>query len=331
MEILKAESSLPGALMGASLALGNFDGVHRGHQALLKIAKDEAQRLGAPAGAMIFEPHPRQFFVPDQPVFRLTTPRQKLHLLDTFGLDLAVVQKFDETLAATSAEAFVERYLVDALKVCHIVIGYDFFFGQGRTGSPELMRELGQKLGFSVSIVAPVSEAGETFSSSAIRTRLAQGDVRGAAQSLGHWWRIAGTVIHGAKRGTGLGFPTANITLAPGVAFGHGIYAVRVYIAGTPHHGAAYLGTRPTFDTGAPVLEVFLFEFDDDLYGQDIELEFIDFIRADSVFTTAENLVQQIAKDCDQARETLRATDADDPMRAYPIGKALQARQTSTG
>ncbi len=325
MKILTAERSLPGALTGAALALGNFDGVHRGHQALLTIAMEEAKRLGTVAGAMIFEPHPRQFFVPDQPVFRLTTPTQKLRLLEAFGLDMAVVQTFDATLAATSAEAFVERYLVEGLKVRHVVIGYDFFFGKDRTGSPELMIELGQNLGFSVSIVAPVSEAGETYSSSSIRTRLAQGDVRGAADALGHWWRISGTVIHGAKRGTGLGFPTANITLPKGVAFGHGIYAVRVYIAGAPYHGAAYLGTRPTFDNGAPVLEVFLFNFDNDLYGQNIELEFIEFIRADSVFTTAENLVQQIAKDCAQAQETLRATDANDPMSAYPIGKALQA------
>ena len=325
MKILTAERPLPSTLTGAALALGNFDGVHRGHQALLTVAMEEAKRLGTVAGAMIFEPHPRQFFVPDQPVFRLTTPTQKLRLLEAFGLDLAVVQTFDETLAATSAEAFVERYLVEGLKVRHVVIGYDFFFGKDRTGSPELMSELGRNLGFSVSVVAPVSEAGEAFSSSAIRTRLAQGDVRGAADALGHWWRIAGTVIHGAKRGTGLGFPTANITLPKGVAFGHGIYAVRVYIAGTPYHGAAYLGTRPTFDNGSPVLEVFLFNFDDDLYGQDIELEFIEFIRPDSVFTTAENLIQQIAKDCAQAQETLRASDADDPMCAYPIGKALRA------
>ena len=323
MKILKAESLLPGALEGAVLALGNFDGVHRGHQALLAVAKQEAARLNVPSGAMIFEPHPRQFFVPDQPIFRLTTLEQKLHLLDLFELDVAIVQKFDSALAETSAEGFVERYLVDCFAVRHVVIGYDFFFGKDRTGSPELMRDLGERHDFSVSIVAPVSEAGEIFSSSAIRTHLAQGDVRGAANALGHWWRIAGTVIHGAKRGTGLGFPTANITLPPGVALGHGIYTVRVYIEGTAHDGAAYLGTRPTFDDGAPVLEVFLFEFDEDLYGRDIELEFIEFIRPDTVFSSADDLVSQITKDCAQARDTLREMDDADPMSEFPIGRAL--------
>ena len=165
-----------------------------------------------------------------------------------------------------------------------VVVGYDFRFGKGRGGDPEGLRRAGEASGFGVTVIGQVAEAGEVFSSSAIRAELAQGDVKGAAQMLGWWWRVAGEVRSGAKRGTGLGFPTANIALAPGTALAHGIFAVRVHVDGSRHAGAAYLGTRPTFDDGSPVLEVFLFDFDGDLYGREIEVEFIDFIRPDRRF-----------------------------------------------
>ena len=161
-----------------------------------------------------------------------------------------------------------------------------------------------------MTVVAQVAEAGEVFSSSAIRAELAQGDVRGRGQMLGHWWRVAGTVVGGAKRGTGLGYPTANLTLPRGTALAHGIYAVRVYVDGRRLDGAAYLGTRPTFDDGEAVLEVFLFDFDGDLYGRQIEVEFIDFVRADAKFAIAAALQEQMAKDCDRAREMLAAAPA---------------------
>jgi riboflavin kinase / FMN adenylyltransferase len=310
MQVIHGTDDVPAAARGAVLAIGNFDGVHRGHQALLKVVHDEAARLRRPAGAILFEPHPREFFQPERPHFRLTPLPLKLELLERFGLDLAAVLRFDASLAALSADGFIDRVLVEKLAAAHLVIGYDFRFGKGRGGDPQTLERAGAACGFGVSVVAQVAEAGEVFSSGAIRAELAQGDVQGAAQMLGWWWRVSGRVTGGAKRGTGLGFPTANIALAPGTALAHGIYAVRVHVGDAYYQAAAYLGTRPTFDDGAPVLEVFLFHFDGDLYGRDIDVEFIDFIRQDLRFHGAEALKAQMAQDCDAARKSLAAAPA---------------------
>lgn len=305
MMVLHGVESVPAEARGAALAIGNFDGVHRGHQALLQAARDVAAQTGIKAGVMLFEPHPREFFQPDRPHFRLTPLPRKLELLDCFGLDLAVVLRFDAALAGLSAEAFIEQVLVRQLGVSHVVVGYDFHFGKGRSGDPETLRQASAAHSFGVTVVAQVAEAGEICSSSAIRAELAQGDVQGAAEMLGHWWRVNGTVMGGARRGTGLGFPTANVALAAGTALAHGIYAVRVVLNGESHQGAAYLGTRPTFDDGPPLLEVFLFDFDDDLYGREIAVEFIDFIRGDMRFDGEEALKAQMQADCDRARTIL--------------------------
>jgi len=304
MIVLHGIENVPLEVRGAALAIGNFDGVHRGHQALLQAAKDGAKN-GVMAGVILFEPHPREVFQPDKPHFRLTPLPRKLELLEATGLDLAVVLRFDAALAGLSAEAFIDLVLVQALGVGHVVVGYDFRFGKGRAGDPETLRRAGASHGFGTTVVAQVAEAGEVFSSSAIRAELAQGDVQGAAEMLGHWWRVTGKVVSGANRGTGLGFPTANIALAPGTALAHGIYAVRVRFDGKIHPAAAYLGTRPTFDDGAPVLEVFLLDFDDDLYGREIAVDFIAHIRDDRRFDSAEALAAQMQADCDRARQVL--------------------------
>jgi riboflavin kinase / FMN adenylyltransferase len=316
MQVIHGTDDVPASARGAVLAIGNFDGVHRGHQALLKVVHDEAARLRRPAGAILFEPHPREFFQPERPHFRLTPLPLKLELLERFGLDLAAVLRFDASLAALSADGFIDRVLVEKLAAAHLVIGYDFRFGKGRGGDPQTLERAGAACGFGVSVVAQVAEAGEVFSSGAIRAELAQGDVQGAAQMLGWWWRVSGRVTGGAKRGTGLGFPTANIALAPGTALAHGIYAVRVHVGDAYYQAAAYLGTRPTFDDGAPVLEVFLFHFDGDLYGRDIDVEFIDFIRPDLRFEGVEELRAQMEKDCERAREILRQAPAEPPITA---------------
>jgi riboflavin kinase/FMN adenylyltransferase len=307
MQVVDGYRNVPAAARGAVLAVGNFDGVHRGHQALLRSAVAIGRELGAPAGAIIFEPHPREFFHPEEPHFHLTPLEQKLAIFDELGLDVAVVLPFDAAMAKLSADDFVARVLVDGLNARHIVIGHDFFFGHNRGGTPETMQVSAQKHGFGLTVVAPVAEDGEVFSSSAIRLRLAQGDVRGAARILGRNWRIAGKVVGGAKRGTGLGFPTANVPMPRGTALGHGIYAVRILVDGARHDGAAYLGTRPTYDDGMPVLEVFLFDFDGDLYGHAIEVEFVDFIRPDRKFDSSEALVAQMRADCARARQSLGA------------------------
>lgn len=305
MLIVHSTSNVPEAARGAVLAIGNFDGVHRGHQALLAEARRLAQEAGAAAGVMLFEPHPRALFAPDKPFFRITPLPRKLALLDRYGMDVVVVLKFDQGLASLTAEAFIGEILVRDLAVRHIIVGYDFHFGKGRGGNAQLLRREGERLGFGVSEIAPVSEGGIAYSSSAIRALLAKGEVARAAGMLGHWWQVEGTVVGGAKRGTGMGFPTANVTMAPGTDLGFGIYAVRVHIDGHTHDGAAYLGKRPTFDDGAPVLEVFLLDFDGDLYGREVGVAFIDYIRGDKKFEGMEALKAQMAVDCDAARTIL--------------------------
>jgi riboflavin kinase/FMN adenylyltransferase len=308
MIVLEGIGNVPLEARGAALAIGNFDGVHRGHQALLHAVK--AAAAGAKAGVILFEPNPREFFQPDKPHFRLTPLPRKLELLEVFGLEIAVVLPFDAALAELSADDFVRKVLVNGLGVSHVVIGYDFRFGKGRTGDPEMLRRAGTAHGFGVTVVAQVAGGGEVFSSSAIRAELAQGDVAGAAEMLGHYWRVSGTVIGGARRGTFLGFPTANIALAPNTALAHGIYAVRAIVDGDSRPAAAYLGTRPTFDDGAPLLEVFLLDFHGDLYGREMAVEFVDHIRPDRRFDSAEALKAQMEIDCERARVILARAPA---------------------
>ncbi|HEY7670514.1 MAG TPA: bifunctional riboflavin kinase/FAD synthetase [Hyphomicrobium sp.] len=311
MQVVHGYRDVPQTARGAVLAIGNFDGVHRGHQALIKAAVNEARAIGAPSGVLVFEPHPREFFHPEEQHFRLTPLKEKLQIFEALGLDLVIVLTFDAGLAGLPADDFIKRVLIEALKARHIVIGHDFFFGKGRSGTPETMQAAAAALGFGVTVVAPVAEDGEVFSSSAIRLRLAQGDAKGAARVLGRWWRSGGTVVGGAKRGMGLGFPTANVPLPRGTGLGHGIYAVRAYVGAECYNGAAYLGTRPTYDDGMPVLEVFLFGFEGDLYGREIGVEFIDFIRADRKFATSEALIAQMAADCACASEILAQAPAE--------------------
>ena len=319
MQVIEGFENVPEDARGGVLAIGNFDGVHRGHQALIARAVAEAARLGAPAGALVFEPHPRAFFQPDRPLFRLSPLPRKLHLLEALGLHMTAVLKFDARLAELPAEAFIERVLVDGFAVRHVVVGYDFHFGKGRGGSPALLADAGARLGFGVSVVAPVGHGEAAYSSSRVREALAVGRVVDAARELGHRWRVAGEVVGGAKRGTGLGFPTANVRMPAGTTLGHGIYAVRVYVEGSRYGGAAYFGSRPTFDNGAPVLEVFLFDFDDDLYGRTIEVEFVGFVRGDEKFESGEALAAQMARDCDTARAQIEAVGVDDPLAGLPL------------
>ena len=314
IEILHGYRSVPATLRGAVLAIGNFDGVHRGHQALIKTAADVAIAVmprPAPCGVIVFEPHPREHFHPDRPHFRLTPLPRKLELFAEFGARIAVVLAFDAALASMSADEFMSQVLADGLGVRHVVVGHDFHFGRGRGGDVRALEAAGQRLGFGVTIVAPVAEGGEVFSSSAIRAELAQGDVESAAEALGHWWRVSGTVVGGAHLGTGFGFPTANIDVPRGVGLAHGIYAVRVILDdGRRFNGAAYLGTRPTVDDGPPRLETFLLDFSENLYGRTITLELIARIRGDKRFANFEDLKAQIARDCEEAR--LRLASAPD-------------------
>lgn len=309
MRIVRDYEPVDARLRGGAVAIGNFDGVHRGHQALIAACRRWAVAQPGPHApavvAMAFEPHPRQFFRPEEPHFQITPANLKLELLARYGCDAAAILSFDARLASRTADAFIDTALANWLGARHVVIGYDFYFGKGRAGTPATMVAAGREKGFTVEVVAPVAEAGAAFSSSAIRAKLSAGDVAGAAHDLGHWWRVRGPVVGGARRGTVLGFPTANVVMPKGTALGHGIFAVRVQVGAETYEAAAYLGTRPTFDDGAPVLEVFLFDYAGDLYGREIDVTFIAHIRADRKFDTAEALVEQMARDCAEARRVL--------------------------
>lgn len=322
MRVIHGFRDVPAASRGAAVAIGNFDGVHRGHQALIGRALAAGRATGRPAGVVLFEPHPREFFAPDKPIFKLTPLPRKLALIKALGADVAVVLAFDAALAAMTAEAFIGEVLVNGLGISHAVVGYDFHFGKGRGGSPATLQAAGDQRGFEVTVVQPVASDGEVFSSSAVRAKLSAGDVDGAARMLGHRWRVAGTVVGGAGRGTGLGFPTANVTMPEGTVLGHGIYAVRVHIGGESHDAAGYFGNRPTFDNAKPVLEVFLFEYDQRLYGREVEVEFCGFVRTDAKFESIEALKVQMAKDCDVARGMLRRIERDDPLAGLPLATA---------
>ena len=288
-----------------AVTIGNFDGLHLGHQAMLARLQDVARARGLPSCVLSFEPHPREFFAPEQAPARLSSLREKAEILRRFGIDRLHVFRFDRAFSALSAEAFIEQVLGRTLQARYVLVGDDFRYGARRTGDFALLKTAGETLGFDAEFLPTVEVAGERASSTAVRQALAAGDLAHAARLLGRAYSISGRVVHGDKLGRDIGFPTANIALAPGTALAHGIYAVRVHGDGSPYAGAAYLGTRPTFDDGAPVLEVFLFDFHGDLYGREIEVEFIDFIRPDRRFDGAESLRTQMEQDCDRAREIL--------------------------
>ncbi|HEY8380737.1 MAG TPA: bifunctional riboflavin kinase/FAD synthetase [Microvirga sp.] len=298
---------VPTALQGAVVAIGNFDGVHRGHQRLIEAAREDARRLGGPAALLTFEPHPRLYFKPDAPLFRLTPEPEKLALLRRYGLDGAFVRRFDGALAALTADAFVRDLLAGALGAAGVVVGHDFHFGRSREGDPDRLRALCGELGLSCTIVPAVTEGDEVVSSSAIRAALEEGDIARANRLLGHRWFVAAEVRHGHKRGRTLGYPTANLRLPDETRLRHGIYAVRAQAGDRHLGGVASFGRRPTFDNGAPLLEVFLFDFAGDLYGQTLGVEFLAWIRGEERFESAEALVARMDRDSQEARAALAA------------------------
>jgi len=271
--------------------------------------------LGKPSAALTFEPHPRAFFNPDEPLFRLTPEAAKLRLLGATGLDGAIVLTFNADLAKLSAEDFVQRVLVDRFAISGAAIGFNFHFGANRAGSPEFLQAQGKQHGFTVDIVPPLLDGGRPVSSGPIRAALAAGRLDDAAEFLGYPWFVSGTVIHGDKRGRELGFPTANLRLDPACALRHGIYAVRTAIAERRYDGVASFGRRPMFDSGAVLLEVFLFDFAGDLYDADIDVAFMAWLRDEAMFASAKDLMRQMKEDSRLAREALaRAGDAFPPI-----------------
>jgi riboflavin kinase/FMN adenylyltransferase len=292
----------------AVVVIGNFDGVHRGHQAVLSQARRIADEAGAAAFALTFEPHPRTHFRPDQPVFRLTPPAVKARVLSALGLDGMVVAGFDRGFSAQSADGFVDDVLIGALGVRHVVIGYDFHFGKARSGTPAFLTEAGARHGFGVTVVPPwKDETGGAVSATRVRDALSAGDVKAANALLGWRWQVEGEVRHGDKRGRLLGYPTANLRLADDCAAAHGIYAVRARVDGRLIDGVASYGRRPTFDDGAPLFEVNLFDFAGDLYGKVMAVTLVERLRGEEKFSSAEALVAQMDRDAAASRAVLAA------------------------
>lgn len=296
---------------GASVAVGNFDGVHLGHQLVIDLARAQAVRLSAPLGVMTFEPHPRQYFAPKASPFRLMSAETRAHRLEKLGIDKLYELNFNASLSALTPEVFAREVIADGLGLRHLVVGADFRFGKGRAGTAADLKDFGRKMGFEVTIAELVADAGAEVSSTAIREALTEGRPRDAARMLGHWHRIDGEVIRGDQRGRELGFPTANMSIAGLHKPRFGVYVVLVDVLTGPHAGsyggAASMGVRPMFGENLPNLESFLFDFKGDIYGEHISVALIDYLRPEEVFDSLDGLVAQVNADCAQARRALAA------------------------
>ncbi len=307
-------ATVPTADKGAVVAIGNFDGVHLGHQSVIALARAAAAEKQAPLGIVTFEPHPRSFFAADAPPFRLMNAEAKAARLQKLGIEQLYEIPFNAELAGLTADDFIEQVLVWGLGVSHIVVGADFRFGKGRTGSTEALSVAGKEKGFDVTIAPLVSDAQGDFSSTAIREALTNGKPEEAARMLGHWHRIEGKVEKGDQRGRDLGYPTANISMEELHQPKYGVYAVTVDVKNGDYagryNGAASMGVRPTFGVNHPNLESYLFDFDGDIYGSDISVGLVAYIREEEKFNDIDALIAQMDEDCTKARSILekRAT-----------------------
>jgi riboflavin kinase/FMN adenylyltransferase len=308
MRIVRDWRGLGSEETGAAVALGNFDGVHRGHQAVIAAAREAATAKGAPLGVVTFEPHPRRYFQPDAAPFRLMTSAQQARALEALGVDILYVLPFDAAMVAMSAETFAREVLSNGLGVVHVAAGFDFTFGAKRTGDARALEALGQTHRFGVSIVSPVGdETGYKVSSTAVRQALEQGRPDLAAEFLGRPFAIEGVVQEGRKLGRTLGFPTANVELHRYLRPRLGVYATRTRLAdGRVLKGVANIGRNPAAGLVEPRLEVWLFDFDGDLYGQTIETELVAFQRPERNFDSLEALTAQVMADAEEARRILR-------------------------
>lgn len=315
MRIFRHYEEIPAEFRGGVIALGNFDGVHRGHQVVIGEALRHARALGRPAAVMTFEPHPRRLFQPDQPPFTLTPLRTKTHHIEALGVDFIYLQHFDRAFAAFTAEQFVDVVLCQGLAVSHVVVGDDYMFGARRSGSAAVLKEMAVSRGFGVTSVPPVHDQdGSVFSSTRARKALVEARPQEATHVLGRPWEIEGRVEHGDKRGRTIGFPTANLALGDYQRPAAGVYAIRAGVDQGAQtrwfDGVANYGRRPTFDKTDELLEVHLFDFDGDLYHQHLRVQMIDFLRPERTFSGLGALKAQIIADAEQARIILAAQPA---------------------
>lgn len=336
MLVLRHENELPEHIKGTVVALGNFDGFHRGHQVVIGEAGRIAREKKLSLVVVTTEPHPRNYFDPEQASFRLTPFRERVQLLESYGVDVMLILPFDKKLASTAADDFMGRILSDGMKMKHAVVGYDYRFGKGRAGNTKVLKDKGDELGFGVKVINPVSvgvegAAGEIYSSTLVRDALLEGQARRAASLLGHWWTVNGRVQRGDQRGRTIGFPTANIPMQDSIEPGLGVYAVRVLLEGddTVLTGVANLGRRPTFDKKDVLLEVHLFDFDKDIYDIHARVELVGFIRKEVKFASLDMLKAQIDNDClvaktilndpENTRSHLPSPTLDDYLQHFPV------------
>ena len=309
MKILRDYQFVDPADRGASVAIGNFDGVHLGHRSVIELARAAAP--DAPLGVLTFEPHPRVFFAPDAPPFRLMSREARASRLEKLGVEVLYELAFNASLAALSPREFAQRVLADGFGLSHVIVGSDFCFGKGRAGTAEDLKAFGDEMGFGVTIAPLVAQSDTTVSSTAIRRALSEGKPRDAAAMLGHWHRIEGPVISGEQRGRELGYPTANMSIDGLHPPAFGVYAVLVDVLDGPHagsyHGVASMGVRPMFGENRPNLETFIFDFSGDLYDAPLSVGLVEYLRPEEKFDGLEALITQMDKDSVQARDILAA------------------------
>ena len=309
MQIIRDYQYVEPENRGAAVAIGNFDGVHLGHQSVIDIARKAADRMGCPLGVVTFEPHPRRYFAPDCPPFRLMNAEARAHRLEKLGVDILYELNFNAALSSLSAEEFARNVITEGLGLNHVVVGADFRFGKGRQGDAAMLTELGHRLGFEVSIAELLRGENGQVSSTSIREALSDGRPGDAARMLGHWHRIDGTVIRGDQRGRELGYPTTNISIDELHPPKFGVYAVIVEVLTGPYAGryggAASVGVRPTFGANHANLEVFLFDFSGDLYGEELSVALVAYQRPELKFDNLQALITQMDADCIEARRLL--------------------------
>ncbi|RKT32761.1 riboflavin kinase/FMN adenylyltransferase [Roseovarius halotolerans] len=311
MQIVRDYDYVETADRGASVAIGNFDGVHLGHQSVIDIARTQARALDVPLGVLTFEPHPREHFAPEAPPFRLMGREARAHRLEKLGVDKLYELNFNAGMAALSPYEFARNVLSRGLGLSHVVVGADFCFGKGRAGDAGDLERFGREMGFGVTITRLLeSGKGQEVSSTAIRTALSEGRPRDAAAMLGHWHRIEGMVVGGEQRGRELGYPTANMSIEGLHPPRFGVYAVLVDVLDGPHagqyHGAASLGVRPMFHGEVANLETFLFDFSGDLYGTELSVALVEYLRPEETFESLDAFIAQMDADCAQARGILK-------------------------
>jgi riboflavin kinase / FMN adenylyltransferase len=296
---------VPPSLKGAMVAIGNFDGCHRGHQHVFTALKARAEALGVPAIVLTFEPHPRDVFAPQPFMFRLTYAEQKARIAEAIGLDGIVVMPFDLPFSHIEAEDFVTRFLVEALEVTGVAVGADFHFGHKRQGTPEFLKDAGRRHGFEVDLLDMLDEGDDHISSSRIRSLLSEGNVGAASQLLGYHWFLSGPVVHGDQRGRELGFPTANVATPTGFGLRQGVYAVRARLGTRLLDGVASYG-KPMFNNERPPFETWIFDFDEQIYGHTLEVALLGHVRGQVKFRGLDELIAAVNNDAAQARRQLQ-------------------------